>query len=145
MVSIKGSQDNFHLDERLQSSAFFLIDWPLSRVLLKNNASYPWFVLVPRISNLTEITQLSQAERYQLMDEVQQVSLLVQDIFQPSKINIGTLGNLVPQFHMHVVARFFDDPLWPEGVWQSAAPEKVYEEPEVLISRLLDRLSEVAF
>ncbi|MFZ4077456.1 MAG: HIT domain-containing protein [Legionellaceae bacterium] len=145
MVNINVGEDNFHLDERLQSSTFFLIDWPLSRVLLKNNAFYPWFVLVPRTSNLTELTQLSQGARYQLMDEVQQVSLVVQDIFKPSKLNVGTLGNIVHQFHMHVVARFFDDPLWPEGIWQSATPEKAYEEPEILISRLIDKLSEVAF
>lgn len=137
--------DDFQLDERLQASSFQLIDWPFSRVLLKNNADYPWFVLVPRRQHLTELTDFSKSDRYQLMDELHQLSLVIQDIFKPDKINIGTLGNIVTQFHVHVVARFRHDPLWPQGIWQSTAKEKPYIEPEPLISSLMDRFSTIVF
>lgn len=133
--------DDFQLDDRLQACNFPLIDWPLSRLLLKNNADYPWIILVPRRSSLIEITELSKSDRHQLMDELHQLSLVIQDMFKPDKINIGALGNIVAQLHMHVVARFHHDPLWPEGIWQSTAKETPYVKPEPLIARLRDRLS----
>lgn len=137
--------NDFQLDERLHTSSLLLIDWPLSRVLLKNNANYPWFILVPRRKEITEMTQLSKVDRYQLMDEIQQLSLIVQAMFQPDKINVGSLGNIVAQCHLHVVARFCHDPLWPQGIWQAILEEKPYVEPDSLITDLLDRLSSVAF
>lgn len=133
--------NEFKLDERLQSSCFEIINWPLSIVLLKNNAEYPWLILVPRRKDVTEMTQLSKEERYQLVDETHQLSCIMEEQFEPDKINIGTLGNMVTQFHLHVVARFNTDPLWPEGVWQAAMDEKPYAEPDALIARLKARLS----
>ena len=137
--------DDFQLDERLLASSFQLVDWPLSRVLLKNNADYPWFILVPRRQHLTEISDFSKSDRYQLMDEIHQLSLVVQDLFKPDKINIGALGNIVAQFHMHVVARFHHDPLWPQGIWQSTTKEKSYVESNTLIVDLKSRLSSITF
>ena len=137
--------DDFQLDERLLASSFQLVDWPLSRVLLKNNADYPWFILVPRRQHLTEMTDFSKSDRYQLMDEIHQLSLVVQDLFKPDKINIGALGNIVAQFHMHVVARFHHDPLWPQGIWQSTIKEKSYVESNTLIVDLKNRLSSITF
>ena len=137
--------DDFQLDERLLTSSFQLVDWPLSRVLLKNNADYPWFILVPRRQHLTEISDFSKSDRYQLMDEIHQLSLVVQDLFKPDKINIGALGNIVAQFHMHVVARFHHDPLWPQGIWQSTTKEKSYVESNTLIVDLKSRLSSITF
>ena len=137
--------DDFQLDERLLTSSFQLVDWPLSRVLLKNNADYPWFILVPRRQHLTEMTDFSKSDRYQLMDEIHQLSLVVQDLFKPDKINIGALGNIVAQFHMHVVARFHHDPLWPQGIWQSTIKEKSYVESNTLIVDLKNRLSSITF
>ena len=137
--------DDFQLDERLLTSSFQLVDWPLSRVLLKNNADYPGFILVPRRQHLTEISDFSKSDRYQLMDEIHQLSLVVQDLFKPDKINIGALGNIVAQFHMHVVARFHHDPLWPQGIWQSTTKEKSYVESNTLIVDLKSRLSSITF
>lgn len=137
--------DDFKLDERLQASSFQLIDWPLSRVLLKNNADYPWFILVPRRLHLTELTEFSEPDRCQLMIELHQLSLVVQYMFKPDKINIGALGNIVAQFHMHVVARFHDDPLWPQGIWQSTLKEEAYVDPGPLIASVMDSLSSIIF
>lgn len=136
----------FKLDKRLASSCFHIMDWPLSTILLKNHADYPWLILVPRQDNLTEITQLSQKNSHQLMNEMQRASAVMQAIFQPDKINIGALGNLVPQFHMHVIARFKTDPLWPQSVWQASLDEQPYAAtPEALISPLKACLSSEAF
>lgn len=138
-------KDDFQLDSQLLAGGFELVDWPLSRVLLKNNAEYPWFILVPRRQHLKEITDFSKSDRYLLMDEIHELSLVVQDIFKPDKINIGALGNIVAQFHMHVVARFHHDPLWPQGIWQSAMKEKSYVESNTFIASLTERLSSVTF
>jgi len=137
--------DEFKLDKRLQSSCFEIVDWPLSKVLLKNNAHYPWLILVPRHNHLTEITQLSKEERYQLMDETHQLSSIMEEIFEPDKMNIAALGNMVAQFHLHVVGRFKTDPLWPQGVWQASIDEKPYAESASLISHLTARLSSENF
>jgi diadenosine tetraphosphate (Ap4A) HIT family hydrolase len=137
--------NNFKLDERLASSSFEVIDWPLSKVLFKNHAHYPWLILVPRQDHLTEITQLSQKNSHQLMNEMHRASAVMQDIFQPDKINIGALGNLVPQFHMHVIARFKTDPLWPQSVWQASLDEQPYAAPDALILHLKACLSSEAF
>ena len=135
----------FQLHEQLSSSSIQLIDWPLSRVLLKNNANYPWCILVPRQDNITEITELSKLDRYQLADEVHHLSVIMQDLFKPNKINIGALGNIVAQLHIHVVARFRHDQLWPQGIWQSAMEETPYVEVNSFITKLIDQLSHVEF
>ena len=114
------------IDSRLTSSCFILADWPLSRVFLKNNADYPWFILVPRRPDIQDIDQLPQALQHTLMDEISKLSSLVKAHVQPHKINIATLGNIVPQLHVHVVARFTHDKLWPHGIWQDAQTTTPY-------------------
>lgn len=135
--------DVFHVDERLQSSSFILTDWPLSRVLLKNHADYPWLILVPRRQHVTEITQLCKADREQLMEESYQLANIMHNVFHPDKINIGALGNIVSQFHYHVVGRFHHDPLWPQGVWQAANEDKPYADATQLISRLKKQMTNI--
>ena len=109
---------NFEVDSRIDSSAFFLGDWPLSRVYLKNVVQFPWMILVPRVPNVQEIYQLSVVDNQQLMIEIVALSQIVEEVFNPDKLNIGALGNIVSQLHLHVVARFQCDPLWPNGIWQ---------------------------
>lgn len=117
---------SFPIDQRLLDNSFELGDWPLSRVLLKNNANYPWFVLIPRIENISDITQLSQQSRYLLMDEISQLSTIVRTYFKPDKINLGSLGNQVPQLHFHVLGRFMTDKQWPYGIWQKEVDSEPY-------------------
>jgi diadenosine tetraphosphate (Ap4A) HIT family hydrolase len=134
--STAGEYTSFSLDPRLAETTWVLSDWPLCRILLKNHADYPWLILVPRKLNLKEITALSLAESMQLMREVRGVSQVVQDYFKPDKLNLGTLGNVVSQFHFHVVARFESDPLWPESIWQSRLVDRAYDNPEPLVHEL---------
>lgn len=100
----------------------------MSRVYLKNEASYPWFILVPRQPDVHEIHQLTKTDRGVLMEEINQLSLLVQRLFNPAKLNVGALGNIVPQLHIHVISRTKEDLLWPQGVWQAALQSTPYSE-----------------
>lgn len=120
---------DFQLDSRLQNSCFFLIDWPLSRVLLKDNCHFPWFILVPRRKQIHEIFELSSDDSQQFQEESQLLGRLIKQFFQADKINMANLGNIVPQYHLHIVARFKNDQLWPHGLWQANTPETPYAQP----------------
>lgn len=119
---------SFILDSRIMSTCFELGEWGLSRVLLNNNSEYPWLILVPRQANVQDMDQLSQQFRQVLMDEISQLSSLVKAYFKPDKLNIGALGNIVPQLHVHVIARFSTDYSWPHGVWQANQPTIPYDD-----------------
>ncbi len=122
---------NTSIDPRITSTCFTLADWPLSRVFLKNNANYPWFILVPRQDNIQDIDQLPQALQHTLIDEISRLSSIVKAHFQPDKLNVGTLGNMVPQLHIHVIARFTHDMLWPHGIWQASQTTTPYQEDKI--------------
>ncbi len=124
------------IDPRITTTCFQLADWPLSRVFLKNNANYPWFILVPRQDNIQEIDQLSHPQQHTLIEEITKLSTLVKSRFKPDKLNIGTLGNIVSQLHIHVIARFTHDALWPHGVWQEGVETQPYE--PVMVDELLN-------
>jgi diadenosine tetraphosphate (Ap4A) HIT family hydrolase len=119
--------ENFSLHERLAADCVTLADWPLCRVLLMNDASYPWLILVPRRPGLSEFHQVDSGDMPQLVDEICDASRALEAVFRPDKINVGALGNMVPQLHIHVIARFRDDPAWPGPVW-GAQPPAPYEE-----------------
>lgn len=124
------------IDPRITTTCFQLADWPLSRVFLKNNANYPWFILVPRQDNIQEIDQLSHPQQHTLIEEITKLSTLVKSRFKPDKLNIGTLGNIVSQLHIHVIARFTHDAFWPHGVWQEGLETQPYE--PVMVDELLN-------
>jgi diadenosine tetraphosphate (Ap4A) HIT family hydrolase len=111
------AMDSFQLHERLAADTVPLADWALSRVLLMNDARYPWIILVPRRAGLSEVHDLKHAERLILIEEINRASLGLKTITNAVKINVGALGNLVPQFHVHVVARKPGDAAWPGPVW----------------------------
>jgi diadenosine tetraphosphate (Ap4A) HIT family hydrolase len=108
---------DFVLHPRLAADTVFVADWPLSRVLLMEDARYPWLVLVPRQPRLAEITDLTAPDRALLMEEVARAGLGLRGLAQVAKLNIGALGNLVPQLHVHVLGRHPGDPAWPGPVW----------------------------
>jgi diadenosine tetraphosphate (Ap4A) HIT family hydrolase len=91
-------------------------DLALSRLLAINDADYPWLVLVPRRAGASEIADLGD-DAGRLMAEVVQVSRLLKEVTRCDKLNIGAIGNVVPQLHVHIVGRRKDDPLWPKPVW----------------------------
>ncbi|KPH93524.1 histidine triad (HIT) protein [Pseudoalteromonas porphyrae] len=94
-----------------------VVDWPLCKVLLMNDSQYPWFILVPRQAGLKESIDLSDDDQILLMKESAKLSRLLQSIFNPDKLNVAALGNMVPQLHIHHIARFKTDVAWPAPVW----------------------------
>jgi diadenosine tetraphosphate (Ap4A) HIT family hydrolase len=107
----------FQLDSRLEADTIPVGDLSLSSVLLLNDARFPWFVLVPRIANVSELTDLSDKEAVQLMQEIRIATRVMLDLSKPDKVNVGALGNIVTQLHVHVIGRFRSDPAWPGPVW----------------------------
>ncbi|MBV9990083.1 MAG: HIT family protein [Alphaproteobacteria bacterium] len=106
----------FILHPRLDADTAFVVDWPLCRVLAMRDARYPWAVLVPR-REAVEVFDLDEKDRAVLVEEVARAAQGLKRLSDASKINIGALGNLVPQLHVHVVARNPGDAAWPGPVW----------------------------
>lgn len=109
--------NTFQLDPRLKQDCFLIGQFPLSRLLLMNDSQYPWFILVPQRNDISEIYQLDTQDRQQLMLESCWLAKAIADIYQPDKLNIANIGNLVPQLHVHHVARFKTDIAWPAPIW----------------------------
>ena len=114
------------LHAQLARDTVNLADLPLSRVLVMNDVNYPWLVLVPRKTDITEVIDLDQTEQAQLMHEVTRAAHALRYLTQCHKLNIAALGNAVPQLHVHVIARFRHDPAWPKPVW-GVAPARPYD------------------
>ena len=115
----------FTLDSRLQQDTLWVGDYPLCRLLLMNDAQYPWFILVPRREDVSELFQLDAAEQAQLWQETTALAEVLKDCFAADKMNVATLGNVVSQLHMHVIVRRRDDIAWPAPVW-GRHPAQVY-------------------
>jgi len=92
-------------------------DFPLSRLLLMNDSRYPWFILVPRRVDISEIYQLGEKEQQQLQRESVALGQGLMEAFGGDKLNVAALGNLVPQLHIHHIVRYRDDATWPGPVW----------------------------
>lgn len=109
--------ENFILHPQLAADTFMIGDWPLCRLLRMNDRSYPWLILVPKIADIREIIDLGASDRQRLMSEIAQASLALRHLLTPDKINVAALGNVVPQLHVHIIARFTNDPAWPRPIW----------------------------
>lgn len=127
----------FTLDSRLQQDCLLVGDFPLCHLLLMNDASYPWFILVPRREEVSELFQLDAADQRQLWHETTLLAETLKDTFAADKMNVATLGNVVSQFHMHVIVRRRDDAAWPAPVW-GRHPAQPYSEQQV--GQVIDKL-----
>jgi diadenosine tetraphosphate (Ap4A) HIT family hydrolase len=107
----------FVLDPRLVQDTVAIGDFPLCRLLLSNDSNYPWFILVPRRPDISEVFQLDSADQLQLWHETRSLAQLLNESFGADKLNIAALGNVVSQLHMHVIVRFRGDAAWPAPVW----------------------------
>jgi diadenosine tetraphosphate (Ap4A) HIT family hydrolase len=133
----------FELHPRLEQETLAVGDFPLCRLLLMNDANFPWFILVPRHFGIREIFELNECDQQQLIRESSQLSRALVRLFHADKLNIAALGNMVPQLHIHHVVRYQTDMAWPNPVWGlfSATP---YDAPSrrrtcaLLIDHLID-------
>ncbi|AMR67848.1 HIT family protein [Aquipseudomonas alcaligenes] len=124
----------FSLDSRLQQDALVVGDFPLCRLLLMNDANYPWFILVPRREAVSELFQLDIADQQSLWQETTRLAEILKDAFSADKMNVATLGNVVSQLHMHVIVRRREDAAWPAPVW-GRHPARAYSEEEIAAIR----------
>ncbi|WP_338496561.1 HIT domain-containing protein [Pseudomonas sp. WP18] len=120
----------FALDLRLQQDTLPIGDFPLCRLLLSNDSNYPWFILVPRRENISELFQLDDMDQQQLWKETTALAETLKDSFDADKLNVATLGNVVSQLHMHVIVRKRDDAAWPAPVW-GKHPAQPYNDVQV--------------
>ncbi len=109
--------DAFALDPRLAADTVPVGDLPLARVLLMDDARFPWLILVPRRPEVSELTDLAPEDAATLWQEVRIAVGVMQALAKPDKVNVAALGNVVAQMHVHVVGRFRSDPAWPGPVW----------------------------
>ncbi|KZE36214.1 HIT domain-containing protein [Chelatococcus daeguensis] len=115
--------DAFQLDARLGADTRAIGELGLSRLLLMNDSRFPWLILVPRRAQARELVDLSEADHAALSAEIRQVSQALRDLVPTDKLNVAALGNMVPQLHVHVIARTRGDAAWPGPVWGAGRAE----------------------
>ncbi len=126
-------EQGFALHPKLAADTFGIGPSVLSAIRLVNDARFPWLILVPRRPHMHEFTDLQDNEQSLLLDEIRRSCELFQALHKPAKINIAMIGNVVPQLHVHVVARFTDDAAWPRPVWGVGEPQPY--DPEMINAR----------
>lgn len=120
----------FTLDHRLADSSFWVEDWALCRVCLKNDKTWPWLYLVPMREDVREFCDLSDADQQILMSEIARAQSALKALYAPDKINTAALGNMVPQLHIHIFGRYQTDAAWPKPVWAAELAEQPYTNAE---------------
>ena len=133
--------ETYLLDPRLEAGSVPVAEWPLAELRLKDDARFHWLLLMPRRPAIVELTDLAPADYEQLTAEILAATRLVQEIARPDKVNVATLGNVVPQLHVHVIARFVSDPAWPDPVWCHGAGPAY---PPHALAMLADRYAKAA-
>lgn len=133
----------FNLDTRIEQDTCFISDGTLSRIGLMNDSRFPWLILVPKLANVREWTELNDAQQLQLQSEIKACAKALQQVFPiGTKLNIAALGNVVSQLHIHVILRHEKDDAWPKPVWGHGQRE-YYAEHEIrqYVSKLNDIIS----
>ena len=126
--------NHWQLHPQLAADTSPVIELPLCEVRLMDDANHPWLVLVPRVADIVEIIDLETTQRTQLTAEIDAACRALKALFKPDKLNVAALGNMVPQLHVHVIARYRTDIAWPRPVW-GAAQAKPYG-AEQLVERV---------
>jgi diadenosine tetraphosphate (Ap4A) HIT family hydrolase len=125
-----GVPPEWELHPQLAADTVCAGNLPLAQVLVHRDANFPWLVLVPRRPGAVEIIDLDVADQHQLTDEVARVAKALRVLTQCDKLNVAAIGNVVPQLHVHIVARRRTDPAWPRPVW-GVVPARAYDPAEL--------------
>lgn len=133
----------FALHPQLAADTIEVGNHALCKVLLMNDSQYPWLILVPQRPDIREVYELSANDQQRLWQEVSQTGKALMDLHQGFKLNIGALGNMVPQLHIHLIVRQTNDAAWPGPVWgvksaQAYATEALQSELTALKAAVLD-------
>jgi len=130
---------DFIVHEKLSADTIDIADWPINRVLLMNDANYPWLILVPRYEGLRDFHDVPREQEGLFLTEINHAARTLKAVTGATKMNTAALGNMVPQLHVHVIARFETDPAWPGPVWGQQPPVPYTEKAaELLIQRFLE-------
>ena len=128
----------FRPDPAFEAGSVAAAEWPLCHVRLQDDARFPWLILIPRVEGVVELADLSAEQRAALMEETVRAGDLVRRLGPVEKLNVGAIGNVTSQLHVHVVGRRRDDGLWPDPVW-GRGPAVPYDPAER--ARLLEKIA----
>lgn len=127
---------DFTLHPRLEADTVFVGDWPLCRILLMNDQRFHWLILVPRVAHASEMFDLGSEDQAAAIAEAARAGAALKTWCGADKINIAALGNVVPQLHIHVIARKVGDAAWPAPVWSASGQAIPYPDPNAVASVL---------
>ncbi|MDX1736630.1 MAG: HIT family protein [Alphaproteobacteria bacterium] len=130
----------FKMHPRLEADTKYICDLPLSKLVLMNDSRYIWLILIPKLEGASELHDLSNEQTTQLWSEINMISASLKAAYSCNKINVGALGNMVPQLHIHIIARNHDDPAWPGPVW-GHSPAVAYNEE--LLETTISKIKEI--
>jgi diadenosine tetraphosphate (Ap4A) HIT family hydrolase len=119
----------FEVAPAFEAGSVAAAEWPLCHVRLQDDARFPWLILIPRVEGAVELEDLSVEQRAVLMEETVRAGALVRRLCAVEKLNVGAIGNVTAQLHVHVVGRRRDDGLWPDPVW-GRGPVGLYTDDE---------------
>jgi diadenosine tetraphosphate (Ap4A) HIT family hydrolase len=129
----------FKIDKKFLKSTHHIIELKLCSIRLHDNSKFPWVILIPKRNKITDISDLNSKDQILLMKEIVHVSKIMKKLFKTSKLNIEKIGNMVPQLHIHIIARSKKDSTWPLSVW--VVKGKTYS--KFALKKLIEKLRKV--
>ena len=130
---------SFKLNKKFLKSSHHITDLQLCSIRLHDNSKFPWLILIPKRNKITDMSDLNSKDQIQLIKEIVFVSKIMKKLFKTSKLNVEKIGNMVPQLHIHIIARSKKDSTWPLSVW--VVKGKTYS--ELALTNLIDKLRKV--
>ena len=129
------------VNKNFLKSSYHIFDLKLCTVRMIDNSKFPWIILIPKRKSVTDITGLKKNDRNQLMDEIVHSSNIMKKVFKTSRLNVEKIGNIVPQLHIHIIARKKTDATWPSPVWITKAKKHNKNELDSNIKKIRDAFS----
>ena len=131
----------FKIDKKFLKSSHHIIELKLCSIRLHDNSKFPWVILIPKRNKITDISDLNSKDQILLMKEIVHVSKIMKKLFKTSKLNIEKIGNMVPQLHIHIIARNIKDSSWPLSVWVTKGKSYSKLALTIMIEKLREALN----
>ena len=128
----------FKIDKKFLKSSYYITDLKLCSIRLHDNSKFPWIILIPKRNKIVDISDLKPKDQILLIKEIVYVSKIMKKVFKTSKLNVEKIGNIVPQLHIHIIARNKNDYTWPSSVWVKKG-NVYYKENLYLVLRKLKK------
>ena len=132
----------FKIDKKFLKSSYHILDLKLCSIRLHDNSKFPWVILIPKRNNITDISDLNSKDQILLMKEIVHISKIMKKLFKTSKLNVEKIGNIVPQLHIHIIARNMKDSSWPLSVWVTKGKSYSKLALKIMIDKLREALNE---